>query len=184
MKRNDKSRYNGAMMNSYGAVLPGAVGLARIPVGLSKEAKMRVKWFNYHGRCGNVAQTCRYFGISRKTFHKWQKRYRKYYLPSLENISHRPQRLRESKIPRETIVLVKQLRTTYPYYSKYKLTVILKRDNGIILSSSTIGRIIKKYNLFFKPKYPPKKKRYAAHKAIERKHLPADYGIVDRKSVV
>ena len=177
MQRNDRSRYNGAMMSLYGAVLPGTVSLARIPVGLSKEARTRVKWFDYHERCGNVAQTCRRFGISRKTFHKWAKRYRKYYLPSLEDASHRPKRFRRSKIPRETIVLVKQLRTKYPYYSKYKLAVILKRDHTVDLSPSTVGRIIKKYNLFFKPKYPAKKKRYAARRAIERKHLPADYGI-------
>ena len=177
MKRNDKSRYNGAMMNLYGAVLPGAVGLARIPVKLSKEARTRVKWFDYHEKCGNVPQTCRHFGIARKTFHKWAKRYHKYYLPSLENISHRPQRFRKSKIPRATVVLVKQLRTKYPYYSKYKLAVILKRDHGVMLSPSTVGRIITKYNLFFKPKYPAKKKRYAARRAIERKHLPVGYGI-------
>ncbi len=176
MKRKDKSAYNGCAMNTYGAILPGAVCLARLPVRLSREAKQRVKWFDYHARYGNASQTCRYFGISRRTFHKWKKRYLPHSLLSLEDRSRRPKRFRTSRIPRETVVLVKQLRTRYPYYSKYKLAVILRRDHGVTISSSTAGRLIKKYQLFFKSPYPSKKKRYAAH-AIERKHLPRDYAI-------
>lgn len=177
MKRNDKSRYNGSNMNTYGAILPGAATLARIPVGLSKQARQRVKWFDHYQQSGNASRTCRYFGISRKTFHKWKKRYCAHYLPTLENKSRKPNRFRHSKLPIEQIFLVKRLRTKYPYYSKYKLAVILKRDHSVLLSSSTIGRIIKKYNLFFKSKYPSKKKRYASKQAIERLHLPRDYAI-------
>lgn len=174
-KRNDKSRYNGCHM-TYGTILPGAKSILRLPM-LSRAAKQRVKWFDYYRRCSNVSKTCRYFGIARKTFHKWKKRYSKYYLPTLENKSRKPHRFRQSKIPIERVFLVKRLRTKYPYYSKCKLAVILKRDHGVTLSPSTIGRIIKKYNLFFKPKYPSKKKRYASRIVIERKRLPKDYAI-------
>src|SRR3989344_677921 len=168
-RRNDKGRYNSGAMHTYGAILPGAGSLARLPK-LSKEARQRVKWFDHYWRSNNVAKTCRYFGISRKTLHKWKKRYLKYYLPSLEAHSRKPRRFRSSKIPLATVLLVKKLRTRYPYYSKYKLAVILKRDHGILLSASTIGRVIKKYQLFFKPKYSSKKKRYASKQAIERFH--------------
>lgn len=157
----------------YGTVLPGAKNILQLPK-LSKAAKQRVKWFDYHRRYNNVSKTCRYFGISRKTFHKWKKRYSAYYLPTLENKSRKPHRFRQSKVPREHVALVKRLRTKYPYYSKCKLAVIVKRDHAITLSPSTIGRIIKKHNLFFRPKYPSKKKRYAA---IQRKRLPNDYPI-------
>lgn len=163
-------------MNTYLTVLPGAAVAAKLPV-LSKEAKARVKWFDYYAKCGNIAQTCRHFGISRKTLHKWKQRYSQHFLPSLESRSRKPKRFRSSKVPRETIFLVKTLRTKYPYYSKCKLAVIMKRDHGTSISASTVGRIIKKYQLFFKPKYPAKKKRYAAKQAIERQHLPRDYAI-------
>jgi transposase-like protein len=161
MRRNDKTRYNGCRMNIYGAVVPGAASLAHLPSGLSKQARQRVKWFDYYNRCRNISRTCRYYGISRKTFYKWKKRYLKYHLSSLGNNSRRPKHLRQSKIPYEQILVVKELRTQYPYYSKYKLSVILRRDHGIDLSASTcrnagrstVGRIIKKYNLFFKPPY-------------------------------
>lgn len=175
-KHNDKTRYNGSYMNTYGIILPGAVSIARLPK-LSAGARQRVQWFDYYRKCGSAAKTCRYFGISRKTFYKWKKRYSKYYLQSLESQSRKPKQFRSSKIPLETILAVKKLRTLYPYYSKYKLAVILKRDQGIILSASTVGRIIKKHNLFFKTKYPSQKKRYASKQAIERLHLPRDYVI-------
>lgn len=163
-------------MDTYINILPGAGYPAKLPK-LSKEAQQRVGWFDYHRQCGNVSRTCRHFGISRKTFHKWKHRYSKYFLPSLESHSRRPKRLRSSTIPWETILIVRTLRKKYPYYSKYKLAVILGRDYAINISASTIGRIIKKYQLFFKPKYPSKKKRYAAKQAIERQHLPRDYAI-------
>lgn len=175
-RRNDKSRYNGGTTNTYGVILPGAASIARLPK-LSVGAKQRLRWFDYYRICGNAAKTCRYFGISRKTFHKWKKRYLKYYLPSLESHSRKPKRFRSSKIQFETILLVKKLRTQYPYYSKYKLAVILKRDHGVALSASTVGRVIKKHDLFFKTKYPSKKKRYASKQVIERLHLPRDYAI-------
>lgn len=161
-------------MNIYGAIMPGTASLARIPVGLSKQARQRIKWFDYYHRCQNISLTCRYYGISRKTFYKWKRRYLKYHLPSLENNSRRPRHLRQSKIPWEQVLLVKKLRTQYPYYSKYKVSVILKRDHSINLSASTVGRIIKKYNLFFKSPYRRKKERYAS---VNRRKLSKDYPI-------
>lgn len=161
-------------MNIYGAILPGAASLARLPVGLSKQARQRVKWFDYYHRCQNISLTCRYYGISRKTFYKWKRRYLKYQLPSLENNSRRPRHLRQSKIPWQQVLVVKKLRTQYPYYSKYKLSVILERDHSINLSASTVGRIIKKYDLFFKSPYRKRKERYAT---INRKKLSKDYPI-------
>lgn len=158
--------------------MPGALAIARIPH-LSHEAKQRVKWFDYYHTHHDISKTCRYFGISRKTFHKWKRRYSKYQLTTLESRSRKPNKFRSSRIPRETVLKIKTLRTRYPYYSKYKLSVILQRDHAIIISSSTVGRIIRKYNLFFKSPYPSKKKRYASRKAIERKHLPPDYRIQD-----
>jgi len=126
-------------MNIYGAILPGAASLARLPVGLSKQARQRVKWFDYYHRCQNISLTCRYYGISRKTFYKWKRRYLKYHLPSLENNSRRPKHSRQSKIPWQQVLVVKKLRTQYPYYSKYKLSVILERDYSITLSASTLS---------------------------------------------
>ena len=39
---------------------------------------------------GNVAQTCRYYGITRQTFYRWLRRYEEKGLEGLRNKSHRP----------------------------------------------------------------------------------------------
>ena len=121
--------------------------LAGLDSNLSDEAKLRLRWFDYYQKTGNISLTCRYFGISRKTFHKWKKKYNPWDLNTLNSCSKRPKRVRSSKIPLETQDLISSVRKSYPAWSKYKLQVILKRDHGIKISSSSIGRILKKRNL-------------------------------------
>lgn len=74
----------------------------------------------------------------------------------LESRSSRPHRLRTPSTPAEYTHLVCKLRRANPEYSKYKLQVILARDHGLVLSASTIGRIITRYNLFFARPIKPK----------------------------
>ncbi|MDI6800324.1 MAG: helix-turn-helix domain-containing protein [Actinomycetota bacterium] len=58
-------------MSVYTTRLPHQKRLEGI-VFLSKKAKMRLRWIDYHLKCGNARKTCRYFGISQTTFYKWQ----------------------------------------------------------------------------------------------------------------
>jgi len=41
---------------------------------LSREATVRLRWFEHYHKTKNASLTCRYFGISRKTFYKWKRR--------------------------------------------------------------------------------------------------------------
>lgn len=93
-----KGRYPGVTM-TYTSLLPGASSLALLSA-LSPEAKRRLKWMDHYRKTGNAAQTARYFGISRKTFYAWKKRYNSRYLPSLEERSRRPKRTRQGEISR------------------------------------------------------------------------------------
>lgn len=141
-----------------GAILPGASRIAKITK-LSKQAKIRLKWIDYYISKQNARATCRHFDISPSLFYKWYNRYQRIGIKGLENSSRRPHKFRTSKVPIEYIDLIKTLRKRYPYFSKYKIKVILQRDYNTTISESTIGRIIKKYNLFFASVYPNKKKR-------------------------
>lgn len=123
-------------------ILPGAGSLTRL-LEISKEAKRRLKWLDYyssHGR--NASFTCRHFGISPDTFYRWKRRYKPGILITLESSSTRPRTYRQSAIPIRTIQTVVDLRRKDMALSKYKLAAILKRDYEIILSASTIGRIL------------------------------------------
>src|SRR3990170_7465308 len=78
----------GVPMQVYGAILPGAVVVARLlprranevkgtrAQPLSARARHRLKmiyWYEERGR--RVRATCRYWGISTSTFYTWLRRY-------------------------------------------------------------------------------------------------------------
>jgi len=172
-------RIVGAKLGIYGSILPGAVRIARLQLS-SRKAKQRLKWIDYHLKTKNGRLTCRHFGLVPSLFYKWLKRFKEMGVKGLEDQSKKPKRFRQSKTPLEYIDLVTYLRKKYPYFSKYKLAVILRRDHDIVMSSSTVGRIIKKYNLFFKPKYKSKKERYKAARA----RLPKDFKILNPGDLV
>lgn len=134
------------------------LGFSIPAMGLSKEAKRRLGWFDYYFKHNQKASlTCRYFGISRKTFYKWLKRYQKQYLQSLENHSRKPQRFRTSKKLFEYGSLVKQWREKYPTWSKYKIGAKIREAGGKI-SNTSVGYILKKKGLIDK-KLAKKRKR-------------------------
>lgn len=138
-----------------GTILPGAATLSKIHQP-SKEASLRLRWIDWYKSHGsNAALTCRRFGIHRSLFYKWYKRYKQCGLRGLESQSNRPRKLRTPVTPNKYIDLVRRLRRANPEYSKYKLEILLKREYNITLSPSTIGRIIKRYNLFFETPIKP-----------------------------
>ena len=66
---------------------------------LSREAKQRVKWFDYYkGHGNNGALTCRYFGISRKTFYKWRRIYDPGNIGTLNDRSRKPRHTRPADL--------------------------------------------------------------------------------------
>jgi putative transposase len=109
---------------------------------LSKGAKQRLKWFDYYERHGqNAARTCRYFGISRQTFYRWQRRYDPPYLVMLEDRKHRPQHVRQPTWSPELAATVRALRETNPRWGKDKLAPLLHAQ-GWSVSVSMVGRIL------------------------------------------
>lgn len=134
----------------YVSILPNNQALSRIKsVSLSKEAKHRLKIIEYYLGCNNVSLTCRHYGICRSYFYKWYNRFNPKDLNSLENLSRRPRQVRKATYDYGLVNTVRKLRMDYPRYSANKLSVILKRDFNIHYSAATIGRVIKKFNLYF-----------------------------------
>src|SRR3972149_4579718 len=85
-----KGRYAGVSMRTYGAILPGATRLARLPAEPSAEAKRRldvIKWYEGHGR--KVRLTARHFGFSPDTVSRWTRAYNEYGPSGLEKGSRR-----------------------------------------------------------------------------------------------
>jgi len=129
----------------------GARRLAKIPT-LSREATLRLRWFDHYHRTGNASLTCRYFGISRKTFYKWKGRYNPWDLKTLDKRSRVPKRRRKRMIPLEKELKIKALRKKYIRYGKEKLKVLYERiypDDTV--TCWQIQKTVEKYNLYYHP---------------------------------
>jgi transposase InsO family protein len=150
------------------SIAPRLMGLPA-PPDLSKQAKLRLRWLDYYHTHPDVSLTCRHFGIGRSLFYKWKHRYDRRGPKGLEDASKRPARVRTPTTPTAHVDLIRTLRKVHPEYSKYKLQVILKRDHDIVLSASTIGRVITRYQLFFARPVRPK-----GHplRRVQRRRLP------------
>jgi len=140
-------------MTIYGYVLPGAVSIARsafLAGNLTERAKQRLKILNWHREHGkNVSLTARHFGLTRYTVRNWQKRLDKFGPRGLNDNSHRPKNLRQIITSWKIVSEVVKIRKQYPAWSKYKIQAILKQKQ-IMVSASTIGRILKRKELINK----------------------------------
>lgn len=118
------------------------LSLARKPIAdLSREAKMRLGWLDWHRANGqNISLTCRHFAVPRATFYRWLKRYDPNNLATLEDRSSRPRRCRQRTWTTDQIEAVRKLREIFPW-GKMKLVRLLKAQ-GHSLSPSRIGRIL------------------------------------------
>ena len=130
-------------MRIISATASGVLRLARLRE-VSREARLRLQWMDYYeGHERNAAFTCRHFGISRQTFYRWKRRYRPQDLTTLESRSHRPRHLRQPTWSPQLAQATLQLRERYPRWGKDKLVVLLRQD-GWSVSTSMVGRILRK----------------------------------------
>ena len=150
-------------MTIYGTILPGAISIARsafLTDKLTEWAKYRLKILDWHRTRGaNSSLAARHFGLGRMTLHRWLKRYKKFGVIGLNEYSRKPKNVRRPASPWPVIARVVELRKQYPAWSKHKLAAIVKRE-GLIASSSTVGRILKRKGLIDK-KISAKRKRSA-----------------------
>jgi transposase len=106
---------------------------------------------------GNVAMTCRYYGISRQCFYKWRNRYDEFGEDGLRDRSSRPH-----SSPNETDVEVvgkiMYLRQNY-HFGPQKISMYLKRYHDIGISPSGVWRILKRLGM----NRLPTSQRYKRH---------------------
>jgi transposase InsO family protein len=137
-------------MTIYGTILPRAVSIARSAAlvnSLTERAKYKLKILDWHRTHGsNNSLTARHFGISRMTLYRWIKRFKRYGITGLNEESRKPKQLRRPTTSWNTVIRIVQLRKQYPVWSKYKLRALLSRE-GILVSVSTVGRVLKRRGL-------------------------------------
>ena len=133
-----KGRYAGVLMGTYGAILPGAGRLARLPAEPSAEAKRRLKiihWCEEHG--GRVRLTARHHGLSPDTVSRWLRDYRARGVQGLAPRSRRPRQVRQPTTPTDVVLRIQALREQYPRWGREKLCRLLVRE-GVTVSAKTV----------------------------------------------
>lgn len=158
---------------SLRSIAPPSLRQIKQTVTLGKAAKLRLSWMDYYRtHNNNAALTARHFGIATSCFFKWKKRYRTFGPAGLRERPKRPATVRQPLTPLPVVDTIRMLRKANPEFSKYKLEVILKRDYGLHVSVSTVGRIISRYNLYFSPPVRPKSHPYR-RTSVERLRKPS-----------
>ena len=134
--------------------------------------RLRVEWmvFYFTQAKENATLTSRHFNISRKTFHKWFKRFKdsRYDVNDLADQSKAPYHRRNWEVTLIQEDRVKRLRKKYPYYGKKKLKVLYQKEYGEEISTWKIERVIRRHKL-----YPDQKKaEKTARKRVRAREHP------------
>jgi transposase InsO family protein len=131
-------------------------GVANL-LGFTTQERLRVEWmvFYYTVAKENGALTAKHFAISRKTFHKWSRRFKdsKYDVHSLADQSKAPHHKRRWEVTLTQEERIRHLRKRHLYYGKKKLKVLYEKEYCEGISTWKVERVIRRYKL-----YPDQKK--------------------------
>jgi transposase InsO family protein len=140
---------------------------------------LRLSWFRHFQEVThNVAKTCRYYGIARRTYYFWWNRYQEYGLDGLKDRSKRPHHSPRATKPQvvEKIVYLRQ----HYYFGPFKIQMYLERYHDIRMTKSSIYRILKRLGMHRLPanqRHRPLRERFKKYE----KPIPGHYLQVDVK---
>ena len=113
---------------------------------LQRQAKYRLAILRHVEEVtGNVAATCRYYGISRQRFYRWQRRYAELGVAGLRDRSKRPHHCPKATSD-EVIGKVIHLRQHY-HFGPLKISMYLQRYHDVEISQSGVWRILKRLDM-------------------------------------
>lgn len=121
---------------------------------VSKEARHRLEWVIYSRNGHTPSDTCRHFGIARKTYYKWVPLFdadNLYSMHCLEDHSRAPLHVRQREITslqKQRIII---LRKKYIRYGKMKIAKRYKDIYGERISSWKVQKVIESKNLYYNP---------------------------------
>lgn len=125
-------------------------------LGLSREAKVRLEWMVFYETkgAGDVTATCRHFGIARKTFYDWHRRFGDGNLRALEERSRAPKQTRQKEHTSLQYERIVGLRRAHICYGKQKLLWLyrLQYPEDTEISSWKVQCIIEKAGIYHNPK--------------------------------
>ena len=162
----------------------------------SQTAENRLRIIEFHKRYGTKA-TVDAFEVSKPTVYRWKKTFKdsKGRLESLIPDSRSPQRKRTMNTHFKIIEFIKSLREQYGHLGKEKIKPLLDEyclsENIKSISESTIGKVIKRHNLYSKsrriyhnPTHAHSKARLSYKTRVKKSPKPTVSGYIEIDSIV
>jgi len=97
------------------------------------------------GEDRSVAQTCRHYGISRKTYYKWERRLREHGEAGLSDRPHAPRVSPRATRP-EVVSKILYLRQQY-HFGAGRIADYLRRFHQVAVARSTVHHLLTKHAL-------------------------------------
>ena len=140
-------------------------------------ARIRLAWFRKAEELGSVSAACDSYGIPRRTYYYWHKRW----LASNKQVTAlydqpRTPKTHASDIDPELVSLIIQLRLGLGY-GENALETVLKRDYGLTVSHHGIGNVLKRAGLLKKRKRLVRSRRQLS----DYPYVPGEVGQMDVK---
>jgi len=124
----------------------------------AKSASRRLAIIRHaHEVSGNVALTCRYYGITRQSYYVWLGRYEELGEQGLRDRSRRPH-VSPNATSEEVVGKIVYLRQTY-HFGPLKIVMYLRRYHELVISPSGVWRILRRLGL----NRLPASQRYKRH---------------------
>lgn len=135
--------------------------------------KQRLAWIKMHERGAPVTGVCQHYGISRKTFYKWRRRYQEGErdFHALRDLSRRPHSHPRS-VPKATVERLLALRRRTRYGPR-RLAYYLAQEN-IPISVFGVYRVLQRAGLVKKRRSRPRKKPQSYAMAIPGQRVQVD----------
>jgi transposase InsO family protein len=129
---------------------------------------------------GNVAATCRYYGISRTVFYRWKRRFEDEGIDGLKDRSSSPMHS-PNVTSDEVIGKIIHLRQNY-HFGPLKIAMYLQRYHDVTISQSGVWRILKRLDMNRLPASQRYKKHSTRWKRYE-KQRPGHHVQIDVKFI-
>ena len=94
----------------------------------------------------SVSDICKRYGTSRKSYYKWNNRYKEKGIDGLSDLSRRPHTIKYKKITSEIEETILDLRITKRFGCS-RIRFRLRRTIGVSLSTRTIYKMLKRHDL-------------------------------------
>lgn len=140
-------------------------------------ARVRLAWFRKAEELGSVSAACSFYGIPRRTYYYWHKRWLTSgkQLTSLYDLPRTP-KSHTADLDSETVSLIVQLRLGLGY-GEDALAYVLQRDYGVTVSHHGVGNVLKRADLLVERK----KRLRVGRRLSDRLYYPGEVGQMDVK---